>query len=94
MTPAGTPEPAALAAERARYARRTRGRGYPGARAARAETAARADPPPVTSFVEVNVFPGRIEVYERCGHGLPERLKERLRSLGVEVTATFEAPCG
>jgi len=49
---------------------------------------------PIRSFVEVNVFPGRIEIYERCGHGLMPRLIEGLKALGLETEKLFESPCG
>ncbi|MEX2356029.1 MAG: hypothetical protein WD535_03240 [Thermaerobacterales bacterium] len=46
------------------------------------------------SFLEIGVFPGRLEVYEHYGDQATEALAAALARYGVRVTKRYSSPCG
>ncbi len=47
-----------------------------------------------TSRLDVNVYPGRVEIYEHYSSEAAARLEDRLRKLGVQARLLFRSPCG
>ncbi|MBT9260140.1 MAG: hypothetical protein KM310_10395 [Clostridiales bacterium] len=45
-------------------------------------------------MLEVQVFPGSLEVTERYGDDHARLLEEKLRELGLPVKLLFRSPCG
>ncbi len=46
------------------------------------------------SRMDVNVYPGRIEVYENYSQVAEQRLRGQLKRLGVTTRVVFRSPCG
>lgn len=55
---------------------------------------AQATPELPRRMLEVQVFPGSLEVTERYGDDHARLLEEKLRELGLPVELLFRSPCG
>lgn len=54
----------------------------------------RLRPDPRRSRLDVNIQPGRVDVYEHYSADAAGKLRRRLRELGIRTRVSFRSPCG